>query len=86
MRPTISKAPSKRSTVSGTSTTPEPFPKYHDTVDTILNWIEEILAWHHGRWSNGPLEGINNLLQTLRRTAHGFTNPQNYAARGLLLT
>ena len=28
----------------------------------------------------------NNLIQTLRRTAHGFTNPQNYAARGLLLT
>ena len=61
-------------------------PEYHDTVDTILNWAEEILAWHHDRRSNGPLEGINNLLQTLRRTAHGFTNPQNYAARGLLLT
>ena len=85
-RPTISKAPSKPSTVSGTSTTAEQIPEYHDTVDTILNWIEEILAWHHDRRSNGPLEGINNLLQTLRRTAHGFTNPQNYAARGLLLT
>ncbi len=32
------------------------------------------------------IEGTNNLIQTLRRTAHGFTNPQNYAARGLLLT
>ena len=61
-------------------------PEYHDTVDTILNWAEEILNWHHDRRSNGPLEGINNLIQTLRRTAHGFTNPQNYAARGLLLT
>ena len=61
-------------------------PEYHDTVDTILNWIKEILAWHHDRRSNGPLEGINNLIQTLRRTAHGFTNPHNYAARGLLLT
>ena len=29
-------------------------PEYHDTVDTILNWIEEILAWHHDRRSNGP--------------------------------
>ena len=54
-------------------------PEYHNTVDTILNW-------HHSRRSNGPLEGTNNLIQTLRRTAHGFTNPQNYAARGLLLT
>ena len=61
-------------------------PEYHTTVDTILNWSDEILNWHHSRRSNGPLEGTNNLIQTLRRTAHGFTNPQNYAARGLLLT
>ena len=61
-------------------------PEYHNTVDTILSWADEILNWHHSRRSNGPLEGINNLLQTLRRTAHGFTNPQNYATRGLLLT
>ena len=37
------------------------------------------------RGHGGPLEGISNLLQTLRRTAHGFTNPHNYAARGLLV-
>lgn len=62
-------------------------PEYHDTVTTILNWSNQILNWHHGgRRSNGRLEGINNLLQTLRRTAHGFTNPHNYATRGLLLT
>ena len=61
-------------------------PEYHNTVDTILNWSDEILNWHHSRRSNGPLKGTNNLIQTLRRTAHGFTNPQNYAARGLLLT
>ena len=43
-------------------------------------------AWHRcGRPSNGRLEGANNLLQVLRRVAHGFTNPNNYAARGLLL-
>ncbi len=29
---------------------------------------------------------IANLLQVLRRVAHGFTNPHNSAARGLLLT
>ena len=61
-------------------------PEYHNTVNTILNWSHEILNWHHHRRSNGPLKGTNNLIQTLRRTAHGFTNPQNYAARGLLLT
>ncbi|MCP4380876.1 MAG: transposase, partial [Hyphomicrobiales bacterium] len=38
------------------------------------------------RPSNGRIEGTNNLLQVLRRVAHGFTNPDNFAARGLLLT
>ena len=46
-----------------------------------------ILAWHTaGRPSNGRIEGTNNLLQVLRRTAHGFTNPRNFAARALLVT
>ena len=27
--------------------------------------------------------GTNNLLQVLRRVAHGFTNPDNFAARGI---
>ncbi len=61
-------------------------PEYYHTVTTVLNWSKEILIWHHARRSNGPLEGINNLIQTLRRTAHGFTNHHNYAARALLLT
>ena len=39
-----------------------------------------------GRPSNGRIEGTNNLLQVLRRVAHGFTNPDNFAARGLLVT
>ena len=62
-------------------------PEYHDVVDKIISWGEEILAYHPGkRATNGPLEGINNLLQVLRRVAHGFTNYDNYAARGLLVT
>ncbi len=62
-------------------------PEYRGIVDTIIAWGEEILAYHPSRRaSNGPLEGINNLLQILRRVAHGFTNYDNYAARGLLVT
>ena len=61
-------------------------PEFHKVVDTVIRWGDEILAWHRcGRPSNGRLEGANNLLQVLRRVAHGFTNPNNYAARGLLL-
>ena len=61
--------------------------EFHSIVDTILNWADEILDWHDtGRPSNGRIEGTNNLLQVLRRVAHGFTNPDNFAARGLLVT
>ena len=63
-------------------------PEYRQVVDTIIAWGEEILAYHTTtrRVSNGPLEGTNNLLQVLRRVAHGFTNYDNYAARGILVT
>ena len=62
-------------------------PEYHDIVDTIIAWGEEILAYHRSRRAtNGPIEGINNLLQVLRRVAHGFTNTDNFAARGVLVT
>lgn len=62
-------------------------PEFHDIVDTIIAWSDEILAFHHtDRASNGRIEGANNLLQVLRRTAHGFTNPHNFAARGILVT
>ena len=36
--------------------------------------------------SNGRIEGTNNLLQVLRRRAHGFTNHANFEARGILVT
>ena len=62
-------------------------PEFHHVVDTIIAWGDEILAWHDtSRPSNGRIEGTNNLLQVLRRVAHGFTNPNNFAARGLLVT
>ncbi len=62
-------------------------PEFHSIVDTIIAWSDQILAWHDtGRPSNGRIEGTNNLLQVLRRVAHGFTNTDNFAARGLLLT
>ena len=62
-------------------------PEYREIVDTIIAWGAQILAYHTSRRaSNGPIEGINNLLQVLRRVAHGFTNPDNFAARGILVT
>ena len=55
--------------------------------DTIISWGEEILAYHTTkRVSNGPIEGMNNLLQVLRLVAHGFTATDHDAARGILVT
>ena len=62
-------------------------PEFSDTVDTFLAWHHQILDWHRaGRPSNGRIEGTNNLLQVLRRRAHGFTNYENFEARGILVT
>jgi len=62
-------------------------PEFHHIVDAIISSSDEILAFHHtGRVSNGRTENTDNLLQVMRRTAHGFTNPTNFAARGLLIT
>jgi hypothetical protein len=56
-----------------------------------LNEVDHVrldaLDWHDiGRRSNVRMEGTNDLLQVLRRVAHGFTNVDNFAARGLLVT
>ena len=59
-------------------------PEYHDTVDTFIAWSDEILNWHCRpplQWQN---RGHQQPAPTLRRTAHGFTNPRNFEARGIL--
>ena len=62
-------------------------PELYKIVNTLLAAMPQILALHTaGRPSNGRIEGTNNLLQVLRRSAHGFTNPDNCAARALFVT
>ena len=81
--------PSTPSDGSATSTRPASCPSTTTPCDsdTFIAWSDEILNWHHtGRPSNGRIEGTNNLLQVLRRSAHGFTNPRNFEARGILVT
>ncbi len=61
-------------------------PEFYKVVDTLIAHAPEIFAFHHaGRVSNGRLEGTNNKLGVLKRTAYGFVNADNFAARGLLL-
>ena len=60
----------------------EDLPEFSKIVDSLTEWSDEILDWHDtNRPSNGRIEGINNLIQILRRTAHGFTNRKNLQAR-----
>ena len=51
---------------------------------TLRNWFESIVAWHCARVSNGPTEGMNNLLKRVKRVAFGFTNFENFRIRALL--
>ena len=53
---------------------------------TIWRWRHQISNWHAARVTTAATEAANNLLQVLRRTAHGFTNPTNFEARGILVT
>ena len=87
-KPTTRTKPTQLLDGSLISTPPDRYREYHQVVDTIIAWGEQILAYHttRRRVSNGPIEGTNNLHRVLRRVAHGFTNPNNYAARGILVT
>lgn len=61
-------------------------PTFYEIVNTLLAALSQILSWHAaGRSSNGCIGGASNLLQVVRRGAHGITNPENFAARGLLV-
>ena len=51
---------------------------------TLRNWFDAIVAWHDARVSNGPTEGMNNLLKRVKRVAFGFTNFENFRIRALL--
>jgi transposase len=51
---------------------------------TLRNWFEPIVAWQEARVSNGPTEGLNNLLKRVKRVAFGFTNFRNFRIRALL--
>ena len=52
-------------------------PEFHRIVNTLIAHMPQILASHAaGRPSNGRIEGTNNLLQVLRRTAPRLHQPR----------
>lgn len=53
---------------------------------TYFNWVEEIRNAIKVTYSNGPMEGYNNKIKTLKRVAFGFRNFTNFKARILLMS
>lgn len=51
---------------------------------TIKRWFKKILAYHLQRITNGPTEGLNNLIKRIKRVGFGFANFNNYRIRVLL--
>ena len=51
---------------------------------TIIRWFGEITAYFEHPISNGIVEGINNKLKLIKRSAFGFHNFDNFKLRCLL--
>jgi len=63
-----------------------PIPEIARLGRTLKQWKQEFLAyWTTNRTSNGGTEAINNLIELHRRIARGFTNPDHYRLRMLLI-
>lgn len=52
----------------------------HQFADTLEPHWEGVLRWHHRRVNNGPLEGLNSLIQAAKRRARGYRSTRNYQA------
>lgn len=60
-------------------------PSLKDCAKTYFNWVKEIRNSLECKYNNGIMEGHNNKIKVLKRTAFGFRNFDNFKARILLL-
>lgn len=58
--------------------------EFKSPVKTLRQWHEYISNSFKLNISNGPVEGKNNLIKTLKRISFGFRNLNNFKARILL--
>jgi transposase len=59
-------------------------PEVRALAKTLKRWKAEIVARQTHHKSNGPTEGINNLVKRVKRGAFGFRSFDNYRVRSLL--
>ena len=60
-------------------------PQLVECAKTYQHWAYEIKNSLEVPYSNGPIEGINNKIKTLKRTTFGMTKFENFKARIMLL-
>ena len=60
-------------------------PSLKQCSKTYFNWITEIRNALAVPYSNGPIEGYNNKIKTLKRIGFGYRNFKNFKARILLM-
>ncbi len=58
--------------------------EFHKAIETFQNWQPEILNSFAYDYSNGFLEGINNLTKVIKRNAFGFRSYKRFRHRILL--
>jgi transposase len=47
---------------------------FPESRQTIIRWRDEIIAYFDNRTTSGVVEGINNKLKLIKRSAYGFRN------------
>ncbi|OKH54122.1 ISL3 family transposase [Calothrix sp. HK-06] len=57
------------------------FPKSNNT---FIRWFDEIIAYFDNGTTSGTVEGINNKIKLIKRSAYGFKNFENFRVRCLL--
>ncbi|WP_436836099.1 ISL3 family transposase [Laspinema palackyanum] len=51
---------------------------------TVIRWFPEIVNYFENRTSNGVVEGINNKLKVIKKSAYGLPKFENFRLRSLL--
>jgi len=57
---------------------------FADSQNTIIRWLDEIIAYFDYKTTSGVVEGINNKLKLIKRSAYGFRNFETFRVRCLL--
>ncbi len=57
---------------------------FPNSNNTIIRWFDEIIAYFDNGTTSGTVEGINNKLKLIKRSAYGFRNFENFRVRCLL--